>query len=201
MERNTKEIILNTAAELFARDGMTSVNAIIAEAGLSKGVFFHHFQSKQDLILQLAEREFKERVAKVKKCAASLPNGPGRMLKAYVKSWEDEVVLSGNVQLSMFNILADDELRALVVTQYKHVRDMLWDPALPDTLISVVMNACVGSLLRFILADKSPAEIVVDRRELAAELFRIIDRAVECGVAETAPGTTPAPLRKTGELG
>lgn len=45
------EGILETAAQPFYRQGYqaTSINQIIAEAGVAKGSFYAHFPSKDDL--------------------------------------------------------------------------------------------------------------------------------------------------------
>lgn len=50
--------LLDIAASLFARSGYsaTSVDEIIAQAGLSKGAFYHHFPSKEALLDGLAKR-------------------------------------------------------------------------------------------------------------------------------------------------
>ncbi len=64
----TRRHILETAAAAFAKDGYaaTSLNAIVAASGLTKGAFYHHFGSKEELALacfrykqeQLAARSF-----------------------------------------------------------------------------------------------------------------------------------------------
>lgn len=64
--RRTRERILETAAAAFARDGYegTSLNDLIRTSGYTKGAFYFHFASKEDLALatfrhkqeQLAER-------------------------------------------------------------------------------------------------------------------------------------------------
>lgn len=64
--RRTRERILETAAAAFARDGYegTSLNDVIRTSGYTKGAFYFHFASKQELALatfrykqeQLAER-------------------------------------------------------------------------------------------------------------------------------------------------
>lgn len=53
-----RDELLDTAQRLFARHGYdgTSVNRIIAELGISKGGFYHHFESKEDLVEALARR-------------------------------------------------------------------------------------------------------------------------------------------------
>lgn len=51
----TQHIILSTALELFSKNGYdaTSVSEICEHANVSKGAFYHHFPSKQDLFLVL----------------------------------------------------------------------------------------------------------------------------------------------------
>jgi TetR/AcrR family transcriptional repressor of nem operon len=61
MPRNgqaTRERILQVAERLMTDQGYsaTSVDQVIAEAGSSKGAFFHHFSSKNDLAVQVVER-------------------------------------------------------------------------------------------------------------------------------------------------
>jgi AcrR family transcriptional regulator len=53
----TRSTILHTALELFSQNGYdaTSVAEICQRAGTSKGAFYHHFPSKQDLFLSLME--------------------------------------------------------------------------------------------------------------------------------------------------
>ncbi|HEY1593404.1 MAG TPA: helix-turn-helix domain-containing protein [Solirubrobacteraceae bacterium] len=48
-----RDRILETAYELFARDGIQAigVDEIIRRAGVAKATFYHHFASKNDLVL------------------------------------------------------------------------------------------------------------------------------------------------------
>lgn len=57
--------ILECAMRLFIERGYdaTSINHIIGRAGISKGAFYHHFQSKEDLIEALARRYAEESAA------------------------------------------------------------------------------------------------------------------------------------------
>ena len=51
--RRTRERLLESAALVFARDGyeLASLNELIRESGLTKGAFYHHFGSKEELAL------------------------------------------------------------------------------------------------------------------------------------------------------
>src|SRR5688572_7542472 len=50
-ERDTKQKLLDSAMKLMTNKGFkaTTVDEICAEAGLTKGSFFHYFDSKEDL--------------------------------------------------------------------------------------------------------------------------------------------------------
>lgn len=54
----TRDKILEAGKELALRQGhvATSVDEIIDEAGITKGTFFYHFKSKQDLAVALIEK-------------------------------------------------------------------------------------------------------------------------------------------------
>lgn len=60
-----RDEILEVAMRLFIERGYdaTAINNIIARAGISKGAFYHHFQSKEDLIEALASRYAEEAAA------------------------------------------------------------------------------------------------------------------------------------------
>ena len=53
----TRSNILDSAIKLFSTRGFNaaSVDDICADAGISKGAFYHHFKSKQDLFLALLD--------------------------------------------------------------------------------------------------------------------------------------------------
>jgi AcrR family transcriptional regulator len=48
----TRTLLINAASELFASQGYdrTSVDRIIKQAGVSKGAFYHHFSSKEEIL-------------------------------------------------------------------------------------------------------------------------------------------------------
>lgn len=54
---DTRQALLDAAAELIAERGYhgTTVNDVVALSGLSKGTFYWHFRSKEDLLLAVLE--------------------------------------------------------------------------------------------------------------------------------------------------
>lgn len=55
MASSTREKLIQTAHDLFYRDGFHSVglDRIISEVGVTKTTFYNHFQSKDDLMLEV----------------------------------------------------------------------------------------------------------------------------------------------------
>lgn len=56
--RGTRSLLMDTAEELLLEHGLagTTVEAVVGEAGVTKGAFFYHFDSKADLARALVER-------------------------------------------------------------------------------------------------------------------------------------------------
>jgi len=67
-ERSTKMLILSSARTLFAEKGYdnTPVEEICALAGIAKGTFFYHFESKQAIVRYILAMQLKEYAAKLK---------------------------------------------------------------------------------------------------------------------------------------
>ena len=57
--KNTKELILRVSYELFSTKGYdnTPISLILEKAGISKGGFYHHFKSKEEILDLLAKTQ------------------------------------------------------------------------------------------------------------------------------------------------
>jgi AcrR family transcriptional regulator len=57
----TRERLITTAHDLFYREGFHTVglDRILAEVGVTKTTFYHHFESKEDLVLESLRRHDK----------------------------------------------------------------------------------------------------------------------------------------------
>ncbi|MFO0678320.1 MAG: helix-turn-helix domain-containing protein [Polyangiaceae bacterium] len=84
---NAKIKLLRAAESEFARDGLdrAKVEAITARAGLSKGAFYLHFQSKEDAFRQLVESV----VARMQTLVEQLPCDPAALAELAGMSDED----------------------------------------------------------------------------------------------------------------
>jgi AcrR family transcriptional regulator len=77
----TRAHILETAAAAFSRDGYaaTSLNAIVAASGVTKGAFYYHFRSKEELALASFRFKQEQLAARAIGAAAGAPDAPSAM--------------------------------------------------------------------------------------------------------------------------
>jgi AcrR family transcriptional regulator len=70
--------LLGTAMSLFEENGYedTSVQDITEAVGVAKGTFYHYFDSKDELLVELADLQAEEVFARVEEAAAGLEGDP-----------------------------------------------------------------------------------------------------------------------------
>ena len=76
-QEQTRELLLNAAAMVFARRGFheASVEEIASEAGFSTGAVYSNFAGKEELFLALADREVEKQVAEIHAIAEGVEEG------------------------------------------------------------------------------------------------------------------------------
>lgn len=62
IRQEKRQVILDTALELFAENGFyaTSMSMIAKKAGISKGLAYNYFESKNDILEEIVEQGFQE---------------------------------------------------------------------------------------------------------------------------------------------
>lgn len=101
----TRQRILDTAEQLFLARGYagTAIDEILAETGLTKGAFFHHFKSKGDLAYALVERFWERDIVLFKDFAAkakALAETPLQEAAIWFKLFEETVSKFGGPPVS-----------------------------------------------------------------------------------------------------
>ena len=99
--KNKKEKIIETATKLFAIQGFekTSVAAICDEANVSKGLIYHHFKSKNEILIAIYEQSTQEMIDI---STTKIEKNPSEKLKNII---EDVFLqLENNKQLYQFNL-------------------------------------------------------------------------------------------------
>lgn len=80
--------ILEAAEAVIRRDGVKrlSVDAVVAEAGISKGGFFYHFKTKDDLLAALMRSITDEMTAEVSALVEADPEPRGRIARSIIRA-------------------------------------------------------------------------------------------------------------------
>jgi AcrR family transcriptional regulator len=98
----TRSNILDASIHLFAAQGFerTSVSEICTEAGVSKGAFFHHFPTKQDVFLQVLDNWLAGLDVELKALIAGSSSVSDGLVQ--MASLTHEIFNQSNGQLGMF---------------------------------------------------------------------------------------------------
>lgn len=80
--------IIEAAERVLLRDGVGafSIDAVVAEARISKGGFFYHFKTKNDLIVAIIESLHEQLQSDVQALAARDPEQRGKLLRALIRA-------------------------------------------------------------------------------------------------------------------
>lgn len=83
----TREALAASARKLFERNGFaaTSVQSIVDDAGLTKGAFYYHFVSKEDLLRVIHDEFMDHQLVAVRSVLASTDN-PADQLRGLIRT-------------------------------------------------------------------------------------------------------------------
>lgn len=184
--KTTKDSILKAAAICLAEKGYdkTDVDEICKKASVTKGAFYHHFSSKQELFLEMLDLWMK-RVAsqlelnelKPKNTLELLLSIPGKFkpvfeevdkqlpifLELYIKSISDPEL--NKIVLKSYN----DFLTFFTVTIKKGIREGSIKKVNPDDAAKVLFSLTIGLLMQGLLNPKGE-----DWVELSKKSIRLI---------------------------
>ncbi|MDZ4371159.1 MAG: TetR/AcrR family transcriptional regulator [Phenylobacterium sp.] len=90
--QRSRDALTAAAARLFAAEGFagTSTEAVLAEAGLTRGALYHHFRDKRDLFDAVCQRLHAEAAAAIEQAAAA-PSDPVHALVAGGLAFVDQM--------------------------------------------------------------------------------------------------------------
>ncbi|MDD6039172.1 MAG: TetR/AcrR family transcriptional regulator [bacterium] len=110
----TEKKIVDQAFELFVQKGYenTSVQDIINATGLSKGAIYHHFDSKESILLRVYDRINERKVAELMKIVHSdQMNGREKLESLFMDSFQDKERV--DFMISLPNLLEQPYFLAL----------------------------------------------------------------------------------------
>ena len=191
--KSSKNTILEAAERVIVRQGLasTTVEAVAAEAGMSKGGLFYHFASKKELLLQLMEKYENEFRALRADIIATLPEGPGRLLKATILATVHGRFKANRNFSNMVTLLDDMALRSRYATMKRRLFDELTRDYPHPEKVALALLATDGYLMLEIFGETYPPEI---RDNVLNQLLEMIDHhtaADMAGRAASAAEETP----------
>src|SRR3712207_8246971 len=100
----TTTALVDAARELFAQDGFaaTSLDAVVARAGVTKGALYHHFASKRELFRAVYDRE-QQRAAEVVAAAAARKRDPWDAFEAGAGAVLDHTLAPGGERVTLID--------------------------------------------------------------------------------------------------
>jgi len=166
----TRERILDGAERLVLDQGLsaTSVDAILAESGTSKGAFFHHFPSKNHLARALVERYAANDVAWLEEFMAkaeAASDDPAAQVIEFIRRFEDDADETVMQQPSCLYV------------SYIYEKQ-LFEDGTNDAIVGAVLawRERIAEKLRQ-AADLHPPRIPVDADVLADHIFATFEGA------------------------
>lgn len=172
--QGVRDLLLNAAEAVVVRDGIANLalDAVAAEAGMSKGGLLHHFPNKDRLVEAMVERSAEG----WRRCFSEAYNvtaeGPGRMVRAvldncFTKKWTEQL---RNGSAAVFAALAHnpsliEPMRAACTELHRRIAE----DGLPPGVGEAVIAATDGLWFNWVLGLATVDEALVARVRLALD--------------------------------
>jgi AcrR family transcriptional regulator len=103
-----RESLLDAAFELAATQGIAAVtvNKVSALADVTKGAFFHHFDSKETLVTQLMQMLLTRLDQQFDRLMAAEENSDGCFTRAYIKAAFSEGAAERKIWGALLSLMA-----------------------------------------------------------------------------------------------
>lgn len=149
--KDTREMIMETAYSLFIQSGYNAVtmNDIVTQTGLSKGAFYHHFNSKEQLFEEVLNHVFFGDFSR------DYANMPEVSLKRFM---EEELDVVKRRHHSLMDALPDDD-KYTPINYYTLIFDALRMFPAFKARFETFKNDRVGAWTRVIKAARQKKEI------------------------------------------
>jgi AcrR family transcriptional regulator len=179
--------ILGSARKVFARKGMAATMAdVAAAAGVSQGLAYRYFASKEALFHELVEQSVQSGIAGIQRIP-KMPGTPGERLSFLVSmAWEGRREHPEIYQL-MYQVLGDeatsDNIRELIGRQGQTYQDVLRQLIVegqatgevaegdPDQLV-IVFLTCLDGLSRLALREPEWVKKHFPDSEIILRIFK-----------------------------
>lgn len=181
-----RQQILDAARACFTRNGFhaTSMQDVIAEAGLSVGAIYRYFRSKEELVIAIAEEVLAQVGAQLAEVTAADPPPPMEdALRLTIEFMEPQLDRDGLFQLAVqvwAESFRNQQLAEFVADAYRRMRaslvELAWrtraagdlpDDADPEAVGAVLFGLIPGyGLQRLLLGQPEPEAYLAGVRSL-----------------------------------
>ncbi|MEM8797717.1 MAG: TetR/AcrR family transcriptional regulator [Pseudomonadota bacterium] len=168
---SAKTNLLEAAAALAQSDGVTAlgVERVVQKAGVSKGAFFYHFESKEEMVRALLDHVSERCMLTVEDAVA---NGK-RFTDAFVEMVIGEIQNNGAlIAVLVASVSLDPMLREKLTERRKIIRGrMIAEDGLSPDRAAVLCLAIDGAMIGTVLYDEG---VTAERTEMIASSLRKI---------------------------
>jgi AcrR family transcriptional regulator len=156
LKPNLKNKLLDAAEAVVVRQGIgdLTLDAVAAEAGLSKGGLLHYFPSKDDLIAAMVKRSADNFRNCYMQRYENTPGGPGRMSRALLghclsEGWSDQLKESSS---AVFAALAENPSLIQPMREvYSELLERVQNDGLPQGVGETIAAAIDGLWMYWVL--------------------------------------------------
>lgn len=125
----TRRALLDAARRIFSRDGFEAsrIEDIAAATGHTRGAFYAHFSSKEDLFFALLEQDSGERLGDLRSALERCPDSGRRMQvlrKFFIARASDRQWVMLSLEFKLF-ALRHPKLRARLARTHRRIRESL----------------------------------------------------------------------------
>ncbi len=181
--RATREQLIEVATRLFAERGYedTSIEAVLAAAGVSRGALYHHFAGK-DALFEAVVESVEDRITAEMTAAIGAEQDPMAVLRAGALAWID---LAGNPVIQRViltdapSVLGWERWRAMDQNTFITARALLQAvadagqlaPGLVDSFAHMIL-AALDEMALVIARAEDPGAAMAEGRVAVVELLR-----------------------------
>ena len=188
-----REHILDAADGVVRQEGAAhlTLEAVAERAGVSKGGLLYHFKTKELLLQAMVDRHFDLLSERHAAALATLPPGPGRELKAFVRvaATHEKCAEERRAGCSMLAATANDPRLLAPFRRFQTWRLRLIEEAtaagLPFTRMALASLALDGLTLLEML-QLSPYD-ATQRRAILEDILRLIEETATAGDSGLPP--------------
>jgi AcrR family transcriptional regulator len=157
-KNTTQQSIIAAARRIVQRDGVAhlTIEAVAREAGFSKGGVLYHFPTKDSLIEEMITsflEEFEQDLAR----ALAQEEGPGRWLRAYIRSCQSEEIEVETINGLIAAIATNPHLLEPMRQHYRTWQTRVERDELPPALATVLRLAMDGLWFADLFGLASPS--------------------------------------------